>query len=290
LGSFTGHKSPDFIIQKNNKIYSVEAVVANFSQNSKPEEERNFEDVYGENDIYQIIDASIFRTLNAITYKSNKFLTTYSTKECVASNPYIIALADYGQINYGQAAFYSMMSVLYNAAYDPEGKLDLKILCDDSFGNEYKYIESCKNHNGEKLPLGLFSNYENKHISAILFTCTLTLGKLTSLTKNHTPSRFVYLERQHIKQIRYSGSETDESLLDGLFLFLNPYAEHSVELESFQGKGLTVITGDLENENEFQIHCKNSSTLIRRKVGMRGEERRLLKDIDKFIFHPVVKQ
>lgn len=282
--------SPDFIIQKGSKTYSIEAVVANFAKDSVSEEKRTVGDIYNENDIYQIIDASVLRTLNAITYKSDKFFTNYSANERVASNPYIIALADYGQINYGQAAFYSMMSVLYNAAYDPEDKLELKILCEDNFGNEYKYIESYKKQNGTELPLGFFSNEKNKHVSAILFTCTLTLGKLTSLTGTHSYDRFIYLEREHIKQIRYSGSKPDESLCDGLFLFLNPYAEYPIELQSFQGKGLTVITGDLENEYEFKIDCENSSTLTRRKVGMRGEEHLYLKDLGEFMFYPVTKE
>jgi len=282
--------SPDFIIQKDSKTYSVEAVVANFAKKSKTEDERTVEDIYYDNDIYQIISASVLRTLNAITYKSAKFFASYSTNERVASNPYIIALADYGQINYGQSSFYSMMAVLYNAAYDPEDKLELKILCEDNFGNEYKYIDSIKKENGTELPLGLFSNDEHKHISAILFTCTLTLGKLTSLKASHSFDRFVYLEREHIKQIRYSGSKSDESLCDGLFLFLNPYADHPIDQQSFQGKGLTVITGDLENEYEFQIVCEGSSPLTRRKVGMRGEEVSLLKDLGDFTFYPVAKE
>ncbi len=278
--------SPDFIIKKGNKTYSIEAVVANFAQNSRAEERRTIEDIYDDNDIYEIVDASILRVLNAITFKSKKYFTHYSKNEHVTTNPYIIAVADYGQVNYGQVAFYSMMSVLYNADYDPEDKLDLKIYCEDNFGNEYKYIDSYKKENGTELPLGLFSDDKNKHISAILFTCTLTLGKLTSLTRSHTCRRFIYLERENIKQIRKSGSEPDESLCDGLFLCLNPYSENPIDPKSFQGKGVTVIPGYLENEYEygFNIDCEGSSPLIRRKVGKSGQESELLNDLEDFTF------
>lgn len=281
--------APDFIINRNGATCSVEAVIANFSINSKPEEERTLNDIYGDNNIYEIIEESIPRTLNAIAYKSKKYFKTYSKNEVVTKNPYVVALGDYGQINYGQSAFYSMMSVLYNAAYDPEDRLDLKILCNDNYGNEYKYIESYEKENGSKLPLGIFSNDENKHISAIIFSCTLTLGKLSSLCPSHTLDKYIYLEREHLKQIRYTDSEPDEHLCDGLFVFLNPYAEHPLDTKFLSGKGLTVVSANFDDFYEINIDCYRSSPLLRRKVGMRGDEFSHLEDLNEFDFYAVKK-
>ena len=280
-------KSPDFLLRNDSNVFSVEAVVANFSNSGIEEKERNFRDIYDKNDIYEIINVSIPRLLNAIEYKSKTYYSRYVKCDLVATNPFIIAVADFGQIKYGQVAFYSMLAVLYHAAYDPEDKLELNILCDDNFGNEYKYIPFYTKENGSKISIGLFSDNKNEHISAILFTCTLTLGKLTSLTETHTVDRFVYLEREHTKTIRYSGSKPDETLCDGLFLFINPYAKYPLSKQILKGQGLTVITADFENEQEILIECENSSPLIRRKVGMRGDEYIYIKDIENFYFYRV---
>lgn len=289
--------SPDFLLSHQDikgKI-AVEAVIANFPQDKKSNEKnRTLEDVYGENNIYEIVDESIPRITNSINSKSKLYKEKYCKKSEISSAPYIVALHDYSQNKYGQVSFYSMLCVLYAAMYDPEDKLDLKILCEDNFDTEYKYRESFIKSNGSEIRLGLFCNNEYSHISGVLFSHTLSLGKLTSLCESHFPlDKFIITERLNgVEIFRYSNSEPDETILDGLFLFINPFAKNSINVEPFISEGMTIISYD-EHEG-ISIDCNSKflryrSPLIRRKVGMKGTERDLIGNFDDFSFIPVVR-
>lgn len=290
--------SPDFLLihKKTKHKYSVEAVIANFPIDKKGEEkQRNNQDIYGDNDIYRIIEESIPRVTNAISKKVDLYRKAYCKDSDISSNPYIIAIHDYGQINYGQISFYSMLCVLYNAQYDPEDKLNLKILCNDDFGNEYKYRESYEKENGGVIDLGFFNSDKFKDISGVLFSCTVTLGKLTSLCKEHLIlPKFIITERLNgYSVLRYSNCEPTETLADGLFLFINPYAENPIDSNLFNLEGITIVYYE-QNDGEIYIDHKyekliRKSPLIRRKVGMKGMENELIDDIDKFIYIPTMR-
>ncbi len=289
--------SPDFVINfKDNKV-SIEAVVANIASQGKKESERTINDVFGENDIDPITNESITRLFNSIDSKSKKYFDKYHEDELVKSNPFIIALADYGQVNYGQTYIYSMLALLYSAFYDPDEKSDLKILCSDNFNREYKFKELHFKENGKALNIGLFQRPEYSHIAAIMYSSTLSLGKLTSLTSEHEMRRFILLDRDipsldleesTLQLIRYSGSNPDEVLNDGLFVFHNPYADKPLEDEFLQGRGVTHVKFDLD-EYELNIEYTELPPLKRRRVGYPGEEYSYVDGIESFSFYPVEK-
>lgn len=134
----TEQERPDFKAQKSNLTYFVEATVANISESGTPESERTEQDAYGKNDQYKILDEAISRIRRRIGEKSRDF---HRYCEEAQASPFVIAIGDFSQINYGQGAYYAPLAVLYNAYYDPDDKTDLKILCEDSFDREYKYKE-----------------------------------------------------------------------------------------------------------------------------------------------------
>jgi hypothetical protein len=273
-------KMPDFKIQKNNRTYFIEAVTANFSDSEKPEAERTERDVYGENDHYAILDESISRLMRSILNKSNDF-EGYSNVD--ANSPFVIATGDFSQINYGQAAYFPPLAALYNAYYDPDEKMDLKILCEDSLDREYKFKEKHGGANKDKFELGLFTSEKYKHISAIIYTCTLTLGKLTSLLKDHGENnKYVCLDRESLRIIRFSGSSPDEYLGDGVFIFHNPHAENPLEDAFINLKGVTNFRY-LEDDGLIEIVCNSTSPLIRRYVGPRDLARFQVPNFEDFL-------
>jgi hypothetical protein len=284
--------SPDFFIHKDGKNASIEAVVANISPKyGIPETERTISDIYGENDYSSILNESIIRLLSAITYKSDKYYKTYNNNEKVNNRPYVIALSDHAQINSGQSSCFPLLAILFNAYYDPDDKENLKILGYDNFDREYKYKEHHIKANGEPLELGLFSTEKYKHISAIIYSCTMTLGKLTSLSKDHFSPKFIIIEREEFKKIRYSDSSPDETLSDGIFIFHNPYAERPFSEHFINGDGVTNIYLDKDDDDEM-IKIKtigDYSPLIRRFVGMRGDEYLYVDDIDQYTFYDAKK-
>ncbi len=279
--------APDFKAETPELTYFVEATVANFANDINLENQRTERDVYGESDHYEILDESILRTWRRINEKSGDF-KRYG--EEAKSSPFVIAIGDFGQINYGQASYYAPLAVLYNAYHDPRDKTDLKNLCEDSFDREYKYK---KGHGGEtqdKYELGFFSSEKSekyKHISAVIYTCTLTLGKLSSLVTDHGfLDKYVCVEREALRKIRKSGDSPDESLGDGVFVFHNPFAEHPLEDSFMSMKGVSHVRY-LEDEGLIEINCNETSPLVRRFVGPLELASLQVPDFDEFEWIPV---
>lgn len=260
----TSQTAPDFKVELPGLTYFVEATVANFVNDINLEGSRTEKDIYGKNDHYKIIDESISRVLRRLRIKSSDF-HRYGDEEKVS--PFVIAVGDFSQINYGQTSYFAALAILYNAYYDPEDKTGLKILCEDSFGREYKYKEKHGGEAHDKFELGLFASEKHKHISAVIYTCTLTLGKLTSLLREHgLAKKYVCLEREVMRIIRKSGDSPDESLGDGVFVFHNPFAEYPLDDSFLNMRGVSHVRYR-EDESLIDITCNETSPLVRRYVG-----------------------
>lgn len=236
---------PDFIIKSPQKLY-VEAVVSNIKQNGKKEEERTFDDILSmleppflQKNFYQELDESIVRHSNAIMSKSKKYLNEYSKLDYVDGNmPYIIALSGYDQINYGNQYIYPMMALLYGAYYDIET---------DNYSKKEFVIKPGAQ---AEVPVGIFQNDNMEHVTAIIFSATVTLGKLTSLalSQNKSPvkTNFVItvshdMDKPHW-QLQLIDENNPEELTDGLFIFHNPFAKNKLDKEIFNNTGVMQVT------------------------------------------------
>lgn len=236
---------PDFIIESPNKLY-IEAVVSNIKQKGEQESERTLNDILSmleppflQKNFYKELDESIVRHSNAILSKSKKFLNEYSSLNYIDdTTPYIIALSGYDQINYGNQYIYPMMALLYGAYYDVE---------DDSYLRKEFIL---KPNSQAKIPIGLFHNNKMEHISAIIFSATITLGKLTSLSLSQNKSllktNFVITVRHDMDkphwQLQVIDENNPEELADGLFVFHNPFAKNKLDTSIFKNKGIMQIT------------------------------------------------
>ncbi|SIO28605.1 hypothetical protein SAMN05444165_1951 [Paraburkholderia phenazinium] len=285
-----GRASPDFDLLKNGTHTFVEAVIANIGLESRKESDRNISDVYAENNYPDILDESIVRISNAIGFKLEIYAKKY--QDVVKESPFVVAVGDFGQVNYGQSYYLPMLGVLYNAYFDPSDKRDLLIHCEDNYGREYKYLDRITKYNGSELDLGLFSSDKNSHISAIMYSCTLTLGKLTSLSKNHSPFDKcikivfeVYMGELHIA--RFSGSNSDESIADGLFVFHNPFAKVPLDEDSINAEGVTHVFFDAEN-SEITIKASSARMLKRRFVAMKDMAPTLIPGFHEMEWLPVI--
>ena len=236
---------PDFIIESPNKLY-IEAVVSNIKQKGEQEIERTFDDILNmleppflQKNFYNELDESIVRHSNAILSKSKKFLNEYSTLNYIDdTTPYIIALSGYDQINYGNQYIYPMMALLYGAYYDVEN--------DNYLRKEF----ILKPNSQAEIPIGLFNDNKMEHISAIIFSATITLGKLTSLSlsqnKSHLKTNFVITVRHDTDKPHWNldvvNENSPEELADGLFIFHNPFAKNKLDTGVFKNKGIMQIT------------------------------------------------
>ncbi|MGI2125720.1 hypothetical protein [Shewanella oncorhynchi] len=288
--------SPDFSLEKSNTKIFVEAVVSNIAEAERKECERTLDEIYGENDHYEILNESITRMYNSFCTKLERFENHYSNNEAVLNSPFVLAMGDYAQINYGQSRYYPLLALLYGAYYDKDDKLDeLKILCNDSFDKEYKYLKFHKKKNGANLELGLFNDEKFKHVAAIIYSCTTTLGKLSSLSEDHLPlEKCIVLDRElpceEYQILRYSGQQSDETLYDGIFIYHNPYATHKLPDDFLNNDGVVHIRYNQENEPAISINfSQKKGVLNRRQVSMKGTERVLLTNFEDFNFVPMAR-
>ena len=173
------HGRPDFMITAP-YLLNIEAVTSRIKQNGIPETQRGMNDIlsmitppWAEPTFYSVLNESIVRLSNSINFKHNKLTNEYYKCEWVQkSTPFALAISSYDQINNGREYIYPMMALLYGLYFN---------ILDGSFS---KKSTIKKPGTDVDIPLGLFKDSTYEDISGVLFSCTLTLGKLESVANS----------------------------------------------------------------------------------------------------------
>ena len=240
---------PDFVIDSPQKLY-VEAVVANIKKGGLQENARTLKDIlsmltptYLQENFDNELREAITRYSNAILSKNRKYNDYANDRNFDKSAPFIIALSGYEQINYGNKFYYAMLALLYGLYYDNLND---------------KYVQKTyiiKPNINAKIPIGIFLNEQLAHVSAILFSCTVTLGKLTSLaiSKNKSPIKINSVlcirydtEPPHFKP-QIISHENPEYLSDGLFVFHNPFTKNPLPEGLFDTTNIINVYFDVDS-------------------------------------------
>ncbi len=236
------HDRPDFIIKAPEEIY-IEAVVPEINDKTGiPESMRDMDDIismfippYEQTDFYKVLDEAIIRQSNSILKKRNNYIKNYSKCDWIDEKPYVIALSSYDQINYGREFIYPMLALLYGMYYVPEKE-------------DYEIRNSVKKDNGADIPIGIFNNPDYSNISAIIYSSTITIGKLTSLSISNGKRSTInevyglykdYKDSDKPYKLNIVSPETPEELSDGVFIFHNPNAKHKLPLTYFESSNIT---------------------------------------------------
>ena len=175
--------------------------------------------------------------------KKGKYHKGYSEDEDYdLTAPYIIALSGYEQINYGNNFHYAMFALLYGLYYD-------------NLNDKYSKKESIiKPNSTSDIPIGLFLDKKMEHISAIIFSSTVTLGKLTSLSISQSKSNLNFntvlcmrhdTDPPHFKP-QIVSSNSPEYLSDGLFIFHNPFSKNPVNKNLFKDTNIVNINFNVD--------------------------------------------
>ena len=263
--SFTldqSHQMPDFIIKAPSDMY-VEAVISNIKDGGRPESERTIEDQmtmmlppYMNDKFYDELDESIVRNSSAIHSKIKKYRESYLKRGWVRDDvPFVIAISSYDQINYGREYIYSMLALLYGLYFDADSE-------------QYNYKKSILKPGTKEsfIQIGLFNNSDYSDISAIIYSCTVTLGKMTSLSisNNMFSTNTVYnIRRNGIGenyQLQIVSDVCPEYLEDGVFVFHNPNAKHKLPEDLFSNLCVTQFFFEDGNLN----YLGNANPLVAR--------------------------
>lgn len=246
---------PDFIINSPERIF-IEAVVSNIKKEGRDEETRNSDDVssmlvppHKQSDFYEVLDEAIVRNSNAILAKSAKYIDKYIKCDWVEEeNPFVIALSSFDQVNYGREYIYPMLALLYGRYFNPKS-------------DSYDFKESIlKPGTTSSIPLGLFNDKSFNHISAIIFSCTVTLGKLTSLSISNGVSD---IQTNSVINIRHDyeypyykpqvvSDDNPEYLSDSLFIFHNPFAKNKLNPKIFKNSNVIQVISKKDGHVSFE--------------------------------------
>jgi len=240
---------PDFIVISPQKMY-VEAVVANIKEVGTKENERNINNVlsmvkpfYMQKNFKDNLSESVTRYSNSIQYKAVKKYKDYIKDEHFDDSlPYLIAISGYEQIDYGNNFVFPMMALLYGRVYD-------------NLTNTYVNKTEVKKPGTEStIPVGIFLDDSYSHVSAIIYSCTNTLGKLTSLAISQGLPNInsVLTIRQDCDlptyKIQLVSEESPEYLSDGVFIFHNPNAKNPISEELFNRTNVINVLYDESNQ------------------------------------------
>ncbi|PFQ75689.1 hypothetical protein COK15_15130 [Bacillus cereus] len=236
------HDRPDFILKDKPNIM-VEATVSNIKQGGIQENTRDLSNILNmfthpllqPNFDYELKEA-ITRYGSSILSKKNKYQHYLKCDWVTPENPYVIALSSYAQVDYGRDYIYGIMALLYGMYFIPE---------DNDFTLKRSII---KNESAAEIPLGIFFDKSYTDVSAVIFSTTTTIGKLTATVASNNPAYNKnsvfnlyrdFLDENEPYKVSLVTPETKETLTDGLFVFHNPNAKNPLSLEAFQGLGVT---------------------------------------------------
>lgn len=239
------YNHPDFIVTGNTPFY-MEAVVANIKADGTKEEERKIEDSIRSldppvliTDFDDMMRESITRCSNSIKSKSEKYKNTYKNSSHInEETPYVVALASYDFIHYGREYIHPILALLYGKYYNR---------FDDCYDDIYSIHKPGSN---AEISVNIFDDEEYNHVSAVIFTSSLTMGKLSSLaiTKGEFCTNEVNLVRHDRKdpilpyKIHTVENGFGEELTDGLFVFHNPNAKNKLDTSIFKKERITQYT------------------------------------------------
>lgn len=222
------HEAPDFIIVNKEKKtkYTIEATIANNAVNRPAEWDQEEKMKFmtkelSEDEIRRIRLEATVRICNSIVNKYKKYKSRYEKLDYVKEKPFILALASFDSF-----CFYKYgMDPILRALYGTD-----KMFYDDDGNVVEKIVKSITKDNSAEIEVGVFTNKDYREISAILYSNTATYGKLEAMScktnkKNLFFSTVKYNDygTEAIIDIE-KGKNYEETLSDGLYLFLNPYA------------------------------------------------------------------
>ncbi len=237
------NKSPDFFCP--DQSFSIEAAIASNAYDDVPEWEKTFGDITDEN-IWEIYEKTAIRLSNSINSKISKYNSNYSELPHVKDKPFIIAIANYGRPDFMFHGDVSMQWLLYD-------------------GLKKKKI--CKS-NGAEIPLGLFRSDEFSDISAVIYSSLATFGKARALSDDEGDFIFHAVRiKDNFTPIRISAKKNNynESLCDGLRLFINPFAKNPIKLEDFNDQEIRIFNAD--KNGDYEVSCHEDGDLCMRLVG-----------------------
>lgn len=233
------YPSPDFFLSADGLDFVVEATTANSAKGKPSEWDKRFsiEELQTLRRFKELNTEAIIRLSNAILSKSKKYRGTYKKLAHVKKKPFVLAVAPFEQPYFNLQYDRPIRALLYDYYVDEDAFLENP----DAYpeGPPAINLGFVEKDNGAEIPLGFFNDDQLSEISAVIFSCTATWGKLSAMSSNPcTTTRVHSIWATHPTGVperrECSSSEHEEGVLDGLQIYHNPYAEYPLPPEIFR--------------------------------------------------------
>ncbi|MEM8359338.1 hypothetical protein Q4R77_18135, partial [Morganella morganii] len=239
----------------------VEATICNASSGNIPEWEKVIIDQGGNVCIPKRFDKinreAMVRICNSLKAKEKKYVDNYSKLAHVKNKPFVIAIAPFEQPYFNMQYDRAICSVLYDYYVNEDLYLDNPSKYPD--GPPEEHLGYITKDNGTEIPLGFFCNREYENVSAVIFNCNATFGKLQALANKDNDnviiiSTWATRPKGFITPFLSKSSEYFEEIHDGLMIFHNPFAKYPVSVDFFRkNRVVQIYSSDnsdyLESEN-----------------------------------------
>jgi hypothetical protein len=246
--------SPDFYVP--GLSLNIEATIASNAQGSEPEwAHRKLEKI--PTDLNEFNRSTIIRLSNGLVEKHRKYVGSYSKLDHVRCRPYVVAISNFDQPWSFMAAQRPIEAVLHGYYVDEERYL--------AQGPEKGKLEGedllrVFKDNGSPVELGMFTTPAYKDISAVIFSSCANMGKVRALSSDPVSTIIFSALRLNPNStvphvIREPKRRYEESLLDGLRVYHNPFAEHPLDPAVFR------------NRSVFQSYYENGAPIVEQHEG-----------------------
>jgi hypothetical protein len=227
--------SPDFYIESPQKII-IEATIASNEQDSCPEFKRS--EAKLPNDLNEFNRKTIIRLSNSIHSKYQKYLESYSSLQHVKGRPFIIAVSAYDRPFFSLTCQRAIEALLFEYYVDEEEYLSKSDRSEPLIG---KHLGQAYKDSGASIKLGLFSRPIMPEVSAIIFSSTATFGKVRALSSDPTQNIVFDIVKYNMHSVephkfQIPKHRYTESILDGLRIYHNPYANFPIAPSLFRNK------------------------------------------------------
>lgn len=261
--------TPDFALSVNGNSFIVEAATGNAAQGKPNEWDKTFseEELRSVRRFRELNKEAVIRLSNAIVEKARKYAKSYSKFSHVQGRPFVIAVAPFEQPHFNLQYDRPIRALLYDYYVDEDAYLDEPELYPD--GPPAVSLGYVEKDNGSEVPLGLFTNPEMEEVSAVVFSCVATWGKLSAMSINENTITKVFSvwatpPDGAPEKRSATPAECGEKILDGLQVFHNPYAKYPLSPEIFRGD--RVVQHFLDKETEEWVYEGRTDSLLFRQV------------------------
>lgn len=237
------HASPDFFLNNLGQGFIVEATTANAAQGQPNEWDADISsDGLRKIQVSAINKEATIRLSNAIFSKSSKYLNSYHKLPHVSGKPFVIAVAPFEQPFFNLQHDRPIRSLLYDYYIDEEEYQRAPELY--PYGPPGIKLGTIEKSNGAEINLGFFNDNTLEHVSAVIFSCLATMGKLDALSAKGIGETIFNSTRLNASGIRphvnagVMKADYRESLQDGLQIYHNPFAKYPLSKEHFRKAGV----------------------------------------------------